>query len=38
VWPVKAAKALYDNLRTSPRGGTAPSLDSAREHTPGPRD
>lgn len=36
VWPVKAAKALYDHLRTSPSGGTAPSLDSAREHMPGP--
>ncbi len=37
VWPIKAVKALYDSLRTAPRGGTAPTVDNAREHTPGPR-
>jgi hypothetical protein len=37
VWVIKAVKALYDSLRTAPRGGTAPSVDAAREHTPGPR-
>ena len=32
--PRKALRAYYDHLRTSPRGGTTPALDSAREYNP----
>lgn len=38
VGPLKALRALYDHLRGSPSGGTRPSVDEAREHTPGLRD
>ncbi|HET9690602.1 MAG TPA: hypothetical protein VFP61_05585 [Acidimicrobiales bacterium] len=31
-----AVRALYQHLRDTPTGGTAPSVDSAREHMPGP--
>ena len=34
VGPFKALRALYDHLRTSPRGGTRPGLDNAREYDP----
>jgi hypothetical protein len=36
--PLKAARALYDHLRSTPSGGTRPSVDEAREHKPGLRD
>jgi hypothetical protein len=38
VGPLKAARAVYDNLRSAPTGGTKPSVDEAREHKPGLRD
>ncbi len=37
IGPLKALRALYDHLRGSPNGGTAPAVDACREHTPGPR-
>lgn len=36
--PLKAVRALYDHLRGTPSRGTRPSVDAAREHTPGLRD
>lgn len=36
--PLKGARALYDHLRGTPSHGTRPSVDAAREHTPGLRD
>jgi hypothetical protein len=38
IGPLKAARALYDHLRGTPSHGTRPSVDAAREHTPGLRD
>lgn len=38
VGPLKALRALYDHLRSTPSSGTTPSVDGAREHTPGVRD
>ncbi len=37
IGPLKALRALYDHLRGSPSGATAPGLDEAREQTPGIR-
>jgi hypothetical protein len=36
VTPLKAVRALYQHLRGSPTGGTAPQVDAARDHLPGP--
>ncbi|MBO0692864.1 MAG: hypothetical protein J2P58_08210 [Acidimicrobiaceae bacterium] len=38
IGPLKAGRALYDHLRGTPSHGTRPSVDAAREHTPGLRD
>lgn len=38
IGPLKALRALYDHLRTTPSKGTTPSLDTARENTPGLRE
>lgn len=38
IGPLKALRALYDHLRGTPSRGTRPSVDEAREHTPGLRD
>jgi hypothetical protein len=35
VGPLKALRALYDHLRGSPAGLTAPGVDRGREQTPG---
>jgi hypothetical protein len=37
VGAIKALRARYDHLRGTPRGGTSPSVDEAREGTPGLR-
>ncbi len=37
IGPVKALKSLYDSLRSSPSGGTSPTVDEGREGTPGVR-
>jgi hypothetical protein len=35
IGPLKAVRALYDNLRSVPSGGIKPSVDEARERKPG---
>jgi hypothetical protein len=34
--PLKAVRAFYQHLRGTPSGGTAPGVDGARDHLPGP--
>lgn len=37
VFLVKALRAFFNSMRSTPSGGTRPQLDAGREHTPGPR-